>query len=306
MARSYSDTKGVVFNIQHYCVHDGPGIRTNVFLQGCPLRCVWCANPESQAFTPQLLFRKHACKSCGACVTVCPVNAIVPTDDGFVATDREKCLVCGACAAVCPPKARSVSGKTMTAGEVAADVLKDSLFYGEEGGVTLTGGEATAQPAFAQAVLCLCKEAGITTCMETCGAVNTETLLDLAQHTDTFLFDVKAVDAEKHKAFTGADNGPILQNLKALNDRTACDIIVRTPIVPGCNDADADVEALGAFLKENVPRCREAHLLPYHNLGVDKNNWLEREGEPFEAAIPDDAEMERLRDILRRFVETVK
>ncbi len=157
---------GIVFNIQHYCIHDGPGIRTNVFVKGCPLRCIWCANPESQRVQPELLYRKDKCTGCGRCAVVCPVHAIT-LNEGRAATNRALCKSCGRCAKACPHEARTIAGERNTTGAVADEVLEEKLFYGTEGGVTVTGGEAFAQPEFTGAVLQLCREGGVTTAVET-------------------------------------------------------------------------------------------------------------------------------------------
>lgn len=161
---------GVIFNVQHYCIHDGPGIRTNVFVKGCPLRCLWCANPESQQPMPQLLLRQDKCVGCGACVQACAQHApILVPELGKVKTDRTRCRGNGDCVSVCPTKAREIMGRVVTVGEVFDEVNGDALFYGADGGVTITGGEALAHPQFTLALLTLCKEAGLNTAVETCG-----------------------------------------------------------------------------------------------------------------------------------------
>lgn len=296
---------GQIFDIQHYCVHDGPGIRTNVFFKGCPLRCLWCANPESQHCQRQLLFREELCVGCGACVSVCPAGAI-RLEANVVRTDRNHCTQCGACEKVCKRKARSVAGKSKTAGEVVDEVMRDALFYGDDGGVTLTGGECTMQGEFALAVLRLCKEQGISTCMETCGQTSWELLQQLAAYTDTFLYDVKAVQPDAHRRFTGVPNDVILSNFERLSQETDCRLIARVPVVPGYNAGEEMAHDLGKFLQGHVKRCTEVHLLPYHNFGEGKYDQLGVQDRDFSARIPTEEEMERYRDIVRQYVPVVK
>ena len=288
---------GIVFNIQHYCIHDGPGIRTNVFVKGCPLRCIWCANPESQRVQPELLYRKDKCTGCGRCAVVCPVHAIT-LNEGRTATNRALCKSCGRCAKACPHEARTIAGERNTAGAVADEVLEEKLFYGTEGGVTVTGGEAFAQPEFTGAVLQLCREGGVTTAVETCGQFSWEHVAPVFRSVDFVLFDMKEMDAEKHRAFTGVTNERILENLEHISRETACEIFIRCPVIPGCNDTESNYRALSAFLQERGIRFREIDLLPYHNLDVGKREELETAEEGFETVTPPPEKLESLRQIL--------
>lgn len=292
---------GTVFNVQHYCIHDGPGIRTNVFVKGCPLHCLWCANPESQSPLPQLMYRADSCTGCGACMAACPAGAIHPAGGGKTCTDRTLCTGCGACAAVCPTRARELTGRTVTAGEVFDEVAGDALFYGADGGVTVTGGEALAHPDFTAALLELCRGAGIGTAVETCGFAPWETVKRVLQWCDVVLYDQKHMDSALHRRYTGQGNELILENLQRINDELCCEIWVRVPVIPGCNDSEAHIAQIGAFVKERITRCTQVHLLPFHRLGESKAEQLERPGNGFSATVPEDARMEALREIIRSY-----
>ncbi len=196
---------GTIFNIQHFCVHDGPGIRTTVFLKGCPLRCLWCANPESQEAFPQILWEEEKCTLCGSCRAACPAGAITLVGQKLQ-TDWKKCTGCGSCVRACLQKARSLCGTEITVEAVMQQVLEDRIFYGTDGGLTLSGGEPTMQTAFALRLLQAARAAGITTAMETCGFAPEERLRRLAPFCDTFLYDVKAIDPQNHIRCTGRDN----------------------------------------------------------------------------------------------------
>lgn len=287
-----------VFDIQHYCIHDGPGVRTGVFLKGCPLRCRWCANPESNSPAPQLMYVKELCTGCGECIAVCPVGAI--TRDGEkVVRDREKCTVCGRCVSVCPASAVSLAGKTMTPEEVMEEVRLDGIFYGSEGGVTLTGGECLMQPKFCAEVLRMCKEEGIGTAIETCGFVPYEAFEAVAPYLDIALYDVKLMSTEKHKKYTGVPNELILENLKRLSNDLHIPVIARTPLIPGVNDDEENLLHMARFLKENVPTLIEVNLLPYHRLGEGKWVQLECEHAEIDTHVPEEEELAPLLALLR-------
>ncbi|MCD8123604.1 MAG: glycyl-radical enzyme activating protein [Lachnospiraceae bacterium] len=292
-----NEVTGVVFDIQHYSIHDGPGIRTNVFVKGCPLRCLWCQNPESQARQAQLMVRHDSCVGCGACVAACPRGA-VRLEEGKARTDRQLCESCGDCVAVCAADAREITGRVMTVEEVYAEAEQDRLFYeGSGGGVTLTGGEVLAQPDFAAAVLARCQEGGLHTAIETCGYGSWDHLARLLDHTDIVLYDVKHMDSEAHRRGTGVGNERILENLSRLSRERALPVIVRTPVIPGFNDTIANMEAMVDFIKKEVPTCQEVNLLPYHPLGESKREQLETEGTRFRR--PEEDEMEALREVFR-------
>jgi pyruvate formate lyase activating enzyme len=256
-------------------VQDGPGIRTTVFLKGCPLTCLWCSNPESQKKTPEILYRENLCSQCYRCIDVCPNKAIVVRDDGFVATDRRHCTGCGACESACLNEARKLTGKYMTVDEVMAIVIKDMDYYRNSGGgVTTSGGEACGQPAFLTALLERCQKRGLHTTLDTCGFVASETLESILGHVDLVLYDIKAVDPELHKRLTGVSNEIILKNARLIADK-GIEMIFRVPLIPENNATLENVEAIVKFAHELGDL--EVNLLPYHRLGVGKYKSLDME-----------------------------
>ncbi len=258
---------GIVFNIQKFCIHDGDGIRTCVFFKGCPLRCVWCHNPESFDKSPILSFDKQKCSLCGRCLAVCSVRTV---RNGALQIDRKKCIVCGKCTELCLNDANEISGKEMTASEIMDEVLKDKMFYDTSGGgITITGGEPSYQADFTLELLALSKDSGISIAIETCGIGTRDFYKKAADLGTTFLYDIKCIDPMRHRELTGADNAHIMSNLLYLMDRGA-DIIIRLPLIPDCNDSDEDIARLSDFLKENAGRYRYAEIMPYHTLGKGK------------------------------------
>ncbi len=272
-----------MFNVQRFSVHDGPGVRTTVFLKGCPLRCAWCHNPESRAAEPQLLLAGERCMRCGACEEACPTGA---------ASGRGECRACGRCAEVCPTGARSIAGTTMTAPQVLDEVLKDRDFYEGGGGVTFSGGEPLAQPAFLTACLDACRAQGLHTALDTCGYADESALMAAAALSDLVLYDVKASDPELHRRWTGVSNDVILSNLGALA-RGHDNIWLRIPVVPGVNDDPAEMVTASA-LAARLPGIRRVHLLPYHALGAGKAARLSGIGDRFEAQTPSRDSLSRL------------
>lgn len=268
---SIEGIRGIVFDIQRYSLHDGPGLRTNVFLKGCALGCHWCSNPEAKNFQPEIAFFERTCFLCGDCITECP-EAAIALENGHITWDRSKCNECKRCAEICPAHSFSLIGREMTANEVVAEVLRDVAFYGGQGGLTLTGGEPTLQPEFAEAILRLSKEEGIHTAIETCGAVNWQNIQRLLPYLDQVLFDLKHTDPEVHRQFTGAPNTVILGNLRR-TCQAGANLIVRIPLIPGFN---ADTESLGAMAGfiQSLQGVREVHLVPYHTLGRSKYHAL--------------------------------
>ena len=264
---------GWVFNVQRFSVHDGPGIRTTVFLKGCPLRCAWCCNPESQRAHPQVVFWEERCIGCGTCLAVCDREAISLDAEGRRWTSLERCDLCGRCLDECFSGALERIGRLASVEEILAEVEEDRPFYESSGGgVTLSGGEPLAQPAFAGRLLRAFRERRIHTAVETCGYAPWEEWEGLLSYADLVLFDLKHMDPVRHEQLTGLSNALIIDNLRRLS-RTAVEVIVRLPVVPGCNDDAPTLEALAELLLE-LGTVREVHLLPYHRFGRAKYQRL--------------------------------
>jgi pyruvate formate lyase activating enzyme len=264
---------GWVFNVQRYCVHDGPGIRTTVFLKGCPLHCLWCDNPESQHLPPDLVFWSDRCIGCNTCLAVCPHGAIVVDEDGRRWLRREVCDLCGECARACYAEAWEQVVGLMTVAEVLALVVEDRPFYDQSGGgVTLSGGEPTIQHEFSRRLLQACHAQDIHTAIETSGYAPWEVWRTLLPHLDLILYDLKEVDHEGHVQFTGVSSQLVLDNLRRLAG-SGKPIIVRRPVIPGYNDGEESIHALARFVRE-LESVHEIHLLPYHRFGQGKYDRL--------------------------------
>lgn len=263
------DVEGMVFNVQRFSVHDGPGIRTNIFFKGCPLRCAWCCNPESQHFQPELGLSAQRCIHCGQFEDSCPES----WSHGAV-TQAEKDKF-GARAELCPGGALRWLGSRRTAGEIVAEVLRDQPFYSGGGGITLTGGEPTAQPAFAEALLRLARQAGLSTAIETCGHTRWKVFERLLPYLDLVLFDLKHMDPEAHRRATGVDNEVILANLRHLAE-VGAPVQVRVPLIPGVNADAENLAAVASFVAGLPGLARRVSLLPYHTLGWNKYASLGR------------------------------
>lgn len=266
-------TRGTVFNVQRGSFHDGPGIRTTVFLKGCPLRCPWCHNPEGISPAPEVLFSESRCLACRNCTTACPQSE-GPLPAG-AALGRDGCLSCRACVEACPSAAREVAGRTTSPSEIVAEILRDRAVYEESGGgATFSGGEPLAQPAFLLAVLEACRKEGIHAAVETCGFAPRETALAVAARADLVLWDVKTLDPVRHLDLTGVPLAPILENLKAVS-RTSVAIWLRLPVIPGVNDDETTVAKV-AELAARTPSVRRVSLLPYHRTANGKRDRLGR------------------------------
>lgn len=298
-------TKGIIFNLQRYSIHDGPGIRTTVFLKGCPLRCLWCQNPESQSAQPEIFFDREKCKGCGTCVKACPKGAI-EIKDGKSRTNRQLCKGIGKCAEVCPNGARNLIGRYATAGEVFKEVKEDEIFYWRSGGgVTLSGGEPLAQPEFVIALLKLCKDAGINTALDTSGYTKWGTFKRVLEYVDLVLYDFKHMDPVEHKKYTGVSNELILDNVRRIHHELSITILARVPIIPGYNDSVENIKATARFIAKELDKSVKVHLLPYHRLGEVKYERLERPGKPFSVKPPSEEHMAELKKIVESFGLTV-
>ena len=288
------DTMGVVFNIQRYSLHDGPGIRTVVFLKGCSLTCQWCCNPESIQMSPQITFNRERCLGCDRCIDVCPTGA--KSRDGY---RPEKCILCGRCVEVCPSGALELLGKRMSIFEVVREVEKDRLFYETSGGgVTLSGGELLVQSTFSVALLEELARYAIHTAIETSGYGPWVNLKQIVDTCDLVLFDLKHMDSESHRKHTGVPNELILENALKIAERiigTGKEMIFRVPLIGGVNTDRVNIETVARFaLKAGV---REVHLLPYHRLGESKYRKLGMEFY-LEAFHPSDDLISTIRGIL--------
>lgn len=276
--------RGLVTDIDRFAVHDGPGIRSAVYLKGCPLHCIWCHSPETQAFAPELLYNPQKCSACGLCLGLCAQDALSPGGRSThsaepsacqVAVNWERCTHCGACAAVCFSGALKMAGTWMTAAELVAEVEKDRPFFAASGGgVTLTGGEATSQPAFSLQFLAGCRSLGIHTALETNGCAPWRVYQDLLDVVDLFLYDIKHMDEASHRELTGVSNHLPLTNLLRLAENGA-EIIIRVPCIPGLNDDPANIAATASFMRRTG--LKTIHLLPYNTAAGAKYHWLGRE-----------------------------
>jgi pyruvate formate lyase activating enzyme len=284
---------GLIFDIQKFSLHDGPGIRTTVFFKGCPLNCRWCHNLESQKGAAEAMLAPGVCTGCAACVAACPEEAIRIVD-GRAQTDAAVCVCCGKCVVFCPQAGREICGREMTVTAVVAEVVQDRVFYERSGGgVTCSGGEAMAQIDFLCALLAACKAEGLHTCVDTSGCVPWESFERILETTDLFLYDLKVMDPAAHRRLTGVDNGLILENLRRLSETTGA-IWIRFPVIPGINDGEDNIVATLDFLR--TIRCRQVNLLPYHELGRSKADRLGRDYPLGEVRPPTEEAMAALRE----------
>jgi pyruvate formate lyase activating enzyme len=290
--------EGIIFDIQRYSIHDGPGIRTVVFLKGCPLRCLWCCNPESQLTNPQLSFIQSKCIGCLECIKICPNKAIrFDKEKGFL-IDYKLCDMCGRCSDVCYPGARVIIGKKMSVDEVIAEVIRDKSFYNRSnGGVTLSGGEVLLQWGFAKEILKKCKELNINTAIETCGYCKWEYFTEVLEYVDLVLYDLKHLDSAEHKRLTGVDNQLILENAAKVVKKVK-EMIIRVPLIPSLNDSKDNIMMLVDFVS-TLEKVKEIDLLPYHQLGVSKYNQI---GQTYKLNEINPPSKEKINDI-KRYIE---
>ena len=286
------DATGIVTDIQHFSIHDGPGIRTTVFVKGCNLRCFWCHNPETLSATPELQYHPDRCIACGACVEACPVAAHAMID-GRHAFDRSRCTACGACSEVCYARALVMAGEVKRAADVVDVVLRDRVFYETSGGgVTISGGEPLLQPDFTRAILAGCRAEGVHTAVETAANVAWARFETILPVTDLVMMDVKTMDRDAHRRATGVSNERILANARRLADH-GVPLIVRTPVVPGVNDDDESVRAVAAFVAD-LPGRVEYELLRFHMMAESKYAALGAECRASGIAPPTSERMEQL------------
>ena len=298
------ERKAFIFNKQKYNMYDGPGVRTLVFFKGCPLRCKWCSNPEGLERKYQIMFKPTTCVSCGSCVPVCPQKIHSISSSGEHIIDRSiDCIGCGQCVEACIPDALKVSGEQVPISELLEYVEQDRAFYDQSGGgVTLGGGEVTAQPEAAINLLQACKQEGLHTAIETCGYTKKETILLFAEYVDLFLFDLKHIDSDRHFELTGVRNEMILENLEELIMKRN-HVKVRMPMLKGINDSEAEIRGVIEFLKpfREFKNFEGIDLLPYHKLGVNKYVQLGMDypikGDPS----LDDADLDRIEGWIREY-----
>ncbi|OFW08013.1 MAG: hypothetical protein A3H96_24200 [Acidobacteria bacterium RIFCSPLOWO2_02_FULL_67_36] len=278
-----------ITRIDRSAVHDGPGVRTVVFFKGCPLRCEWCHSPETQAASPAIALYHERCIGCGSCMAAC-TNAAVTFVDGRHGVLRSRCRVCGECGDACPSGAREVIGRVVSVDDVMDAIERDVVFYDQSGGgVTASGGEPLLQAPFVEALLKHCRERGIATAVETCGLAPSGALLSVAPWTDLFLFDLKLMDAVRHRRVTGRSNRQILYNLRLLASRHR-NVRIRFPLIPGVNDDPENLAATGAFLSSLG--VTQLDVLPYHRGGVAKYERLDRQYALLDLAAPSAEEVD--------------
>lgn len=285
--------ESLVFNIQKYSIHDGNGIRTTIFFKGCPMKCKWCHNPESQSYEPIIMHNAEKCTNCRSCVEKCPQDAI-RYEDGKIKTSNEKCNFCEKCVDTCINNAREKAGKNYSVEEIMKEIEKDKMFYEQsKGGVTLSGGEVMTQDMdYIVTILKKCHRMGYSVNIDTCGHAGFENFEKVLPYVDTFLYDIKHMDDEIHKVITGQGNFMVLDNLRKLSEKGA-KINIRMPLVEGVNSDDKNIDKTIEFLKSiNVEKI---NLLPYHNTGKSKYErmGLAYEGDVYEA--PDNERMESIR-----------
>lgn len=264
---------GLIFDIKRYSINDGPGIRVTVFMKGCPLSCIWCHNPESISPKVQKMYSQSKCIGCSECVDHCPENALTLTEEGVV-TNTRTCTLCGICADVCPTKAMEMTGRLESVDDIIKMIERETVFMDQsEGGVTFSGGEPLQQSKFLIQLLDACGKNGFHRTVDTSGFAKTEILLEVAKRTDHFLYDLKMMDSEKHKKFTGVPNEIILSNLKILAE-TGASINIRIPFIKGVNSDDKNMEETATFIAALAGDKKNVNLLPYHNIMTKKYQKL--------------------------------
>jgi pyruvate formate lyase activating enzyme len=275
MPSNAGDVTGVIFNVQRYSTEDGPGIRTTVFIKGCPMYCPWCHNPEGLDSHPELMWYDVRCIAARECLEVCPQDALTLTPEGMV-IDRERCNGCGDCEEACPAAALEVIGKERTAADVAAEALRDRVFYEKSGGgVTLSGGEPALQDDFSLALMGMLKEEGIHLALDTCGGVRWERLKPLVDLSDLVLMDLKIMDEDKHLEHTGIPLKLVLDNARHVAE-LGLPLWIRTPVIPGYTDTEENVRGIARFVRSNLPTVERYDLLAFNNTCDAKYRRLDK------------------------------
>ncbi len=289
---------GLVFDIKRYAIHDGPGIRVTVFFKGCPLRCAWCHNPESISTKREKMYTKSNCIGCLECVKTCPLSALSMTPEG-IATDFDKCNLCGECADICPTKSIEMVGEETSVEEIMELTEKERGIIEESGGgITFSGGEPLLQPEFLIDLLKASKEHGFHTTVDTSGFAPEETILEVAEHTDLFLFDLKSFDDEIHRKYTGVSNERIFSNLKKLSE-TGAEIEIRIPVIGGINSDTDNMESMASLIASLAGEKKKVKLLPYHNIAIMKHAKLGKTPPELHAEEPDSEMLKRIVEIFK-------
>ena len=294
-------SKACIFNIQPYSINDGPGVRSTIFIKGCPLRCKWCHNPESNLMRPQLMFYSTKCIGCGRCADLCPQQA-AHIVDGKAKTDRYLCTDCGKCTDICLMGAREIAGKMKTAEAVFHEIVKDKQYYQSSGGgITISGGEPLTKPDFCVELIEMCVKEGIHTAIETCGYASIDSVKQVFTKLDLVFMDLKALNSELHKALTGCSNELILKNMQYAYHDMKKNMVIRIPIVPGLNDGKENIQESSLFIRDKLSEKVHVQLLPYHAMGNSKLENLENNNEQPYITVPSDAYMEMIKNEMEEY-----
>ena len=294
-------SKACIFNIQPYSINDGPGVRSTIFIKGCPLRCKWCHNPESNLMRPQLMFYSTKCIGCGRCTDLCPQQA-AHIVDGKAKTDRYLCTDCGKCTDICLMGAREIAGKMKTAEAVFHEIGKDKQYYQSSGGgITISGGEPLTKPDFCIELIEMCVKEGIHTAIETCGYASIDSVKQVFTKLDLVFMDLKALNSELHKALTGCSNELILKNMQYAYHDMKKNMVIRIPIVPGLNDGKENIQESSLFIRDKLSEKVHVQLLPYHAMGNSKLENLENNNEQPYITVPSDAYMEMIKNEMEEY-----
>lgn len=299
-SKSRERISGIVFDIKRYAIHDGPGIRTTIFVKGCPLRCLWCANPESQILQPEIVWFEDKCIECSKCVSKCPADAIKIDEKNRRVIQWNICTLCGECSKVCPAEALNQIGKHMTVEEVMKEIEKDIIFYTlSGGGVTISGGEPLVQWKFVREIFRKCQEEAIHTALYTCGHSSWEIMKEVLEFVDLVLYDIKVIDAEKHLKYTGVTNRVILENAKRI-DSEGIPLMIRIPIIPGYNDSEKSIRHTAEFIVR-LKHVKEVGILPYHCYGLQKYKRLGRQYKLENCESPTKDKLQNIREIMESY-----